>query len=181
MSPVQQMRKLYEMCAVAMVSGNADLDGAADVGFDVERPVFAVGRAAELAQVHPQTLRQYDRLGLVVPQRTEGGARRYSLRDVMRLAQAQQLSQEGVNLAGITRIFALEEENRQLKRQIQRMRKPAGSSVFTADSGGDIVEMSQEEGVRQFRRRMRVNLRALPSQCESRSHSRAVTLWQYRD
>ena len=89
---------------------------AAEVGFDIELPVFSVGAAGELANVHPQTLRQYDRLGLVVPQRTEGGARRYSLRDISRLAQAQQLSQEeGINLAGITRILELEEENRELR------------------------------------------------------------------
>ena len=109
------------MCAIAIVAGRADLDGADEVGFDIELPVFTVGRAAELANVHPQTLRQYDRLGLVVPQRTGGGARRYSLRDVFRLVQAQQLSQEeGINLAGITRILELEEENRELRRQVER-------------------------------------------------------------
>lgn len=108
-----------------IVAGRADLDGAAEVGFDIELPVFSVGAAGELANVHPQTLRQYDRLGLVVPQRTEGGARRYSLRDISRLAQAQQLSQEeGINLAGITRILELEEENRELRRQVERLRKP---------------------------------------------------------
>ena len=64
------------MCAMAIVAGRADLDGAAEVGFDIELPVFSVGAAGELANVHPQTLRQYDRLGLVVPQRTEGGARK---------------------------------------------------------------------------------------------------------
>ena len=90
----RQIKRLYEMCAMAIVAGRADLDGAAEVGFDIELPVFSVGAAGELANVHPQTLRQYDRLGLVVPQRTEGGARRYSLRDISRLAQAQQLSQE---------------------------------------------------------------------------------------
>lgn len=78
----------------------------------------------ELANVHPQTLRQYDRLGLVVPQRTDGGARRYSLRDISRLAKAQQLSQEeGINLAGIARILSLEEENRELRRQVERLRR----------------------------------------------------------
>ena len=117
----RQIKRLYEMCAMAIVAGRADLDGAAEVGFDIELPVFSVGAAGELANVHPQTLRQYDRLGLVVPQRTEGGARRYSLRDISRLAQAQQLSQEeGINLAGITRILELEEENRELRRQVDR-------------------------------------------------------------
>ena len=119
------------MCAMAIVAGRADLDGAAEVGFDIELPVFSVGAAGELANVHPQTLRQYDRLGLVVPQRTEGGARRYSLRDISRLAQAQQLSQEeGINLAGITRILELEEENRELRRQVERRhRAPARWAV----------------------------------------------------
>ena len=90
----RQAKMLYDMCAMAIVAGRADLDGADEVGFDIELPMFTVGRAGELANVHPQTLRQYDRLGLVVPQRTDGGARRYSLRDISRLAKAQQLSQE---------------------------------------------------------------------------------------
>ena len=95
----RQAKMLYDMCAMAIVAGRADLDGADEVGFDIELPMFTVGRAGELANVHPQTLRQYDRLGLVVPQRTDGGARRYSLRDISRLAKAQQLSQEeGINL-----------------------------------------------------------------------------------
>ena len=120
------------MCAMAIVAGRADLDGAAEVGFDIELPVFSVGAAGELANVHPQTLRQYDRLGLVVPQRTEGGARRYSLRDISRLAQAQQLSQEeGINLAGITRILELEEENRELRRQVERLGKVPACSPRT--------------------------------------------------
>lgn len=94
------------MCATALVMGRADLDGADDVGFDIELPIFTVGQTAELANIHPQTLRQYDRLGLVRPQRTDGGARRYCLRDIARLTRAQRLSQdEGINLSGIARIF----------------------------------------------------------------------------
>ena len=69
----RQAKMLYDMCAMAIVAGRADLDGADEVGFDIELPMFTVGRAGELANVHPQTLRQYDRLGLVVPQRTDGG------------------------------------------------------------------------------------------------------------
>ena len=68
-----QMKQLYAMCAAALVMGRADLDGADDVGFDIELPIFTVGQTAELANIHPQTLRQYDRLGLVRPQRTDGG------------------------------------------------------------------------------------------------------------
>ena len=59
-----QMKQLYAMCATALVMGRADLDGADDVGFDIELPIFTVGQTAELANIHPQTLRQYDRLGL---------------------------------------------------------------------------------------------------------------------
>jgi len=133
----RQIKRLYEMCAMAIVAGRADLDGAAEVGFDIELPVFSVGAAGELANVHPQTLRQYDRLGLVVPQRTEGGARRYSLRDISRLAQAQQLSQEeGINLAGITRILELEEENRELRRQVERLGPAAGPRRVAPAVGG---------------------------------------------
>ena len=174
------------MCAMAIVAGRADLDGAAEVGFDIELP----GAAGELANVHPQTLRQYDRLGLVVPQRTEGGARRYSLRDISRLAQAQQLSQEeGVNLAGITRILELEEENRELRRQVERLRKPAGSSVFAADADGGIVEVERSQRARMWRRQLRADARQLPSRESVRAEraeegddmgSRSVVVWGIR-
>ena len=74
-----------------------------------DTPIFVISVAAELAGMHPQTLRQYDRLGLVSPGRTRGRGRRYSLRDVATLREVQRLSHdEGVNLAGIKRILALE-------------------------------------------------------------------------
>ena len=85
-----------------------------DVGFTVDEttPVFVISVAAQLAGMHPQTLRQYDRLGLVTPGRTAGRGRRYSPRDVALLREVQRLSQdEGVNLAGIKRILELEAEN----------------------------------------------------------------------
>ncbi|MBW3082633.1 heat shock protein transcriptional repressor HspR [Bifidobacterium phasiani] len=185
----QQIRRLYDMCATAIVTGRADLDGASEVGFDIELPVFTVGRAAELAGVHPQTLRQYDRLGLVVPQRTEGGARRYSLRDVSRLSHAQRLSQdEGINLAGVTRILALEEENRELRRQVARLRRPQGTSVFAADADGDIVEIQQESSARRWRRQIKVDPRALPSRstrygsadAADPGDSQAIVVWGVR-
>ena len=91
-------------------------------------------------------------------------SRRYSLRDIARLAKAQQLSQEeGINLAGIARILSLEEENRELRRQIERLRKPAGSSVFAADTDGDIVEIERSRRARMWRRQIQVNARQLPS------------------
>ena len=73
-----------------------------------ERAVYVISVAAELAGMHPQTLRQYDRLGLVSPARASGHGRRYSRRDVERLRRVQALSQEGVNLEGIRRILDLE-------------------------------------------------------------------------
>jgi len=74
-----------------------------------DAPVFVISVAAQLAGMHAQTLRQYDRLGLVSPGRTGGGGRRYSARDVAVLREVQRLSQdEGVNLAGIKRILELE-------------------------------------------------------------------------
>lgn len=176
----QQIKQLYEMCAMAIVAGRADLDGADEVGFDIELPVFTVGRVGELTNVHPQTLRQYDRVGLVVPQRTEGGARRYSLRDIFRLSQAQHLSQEeGINLAGITRILELEEENRELRRQVDRLQKPEGSSVFAADADGGIVEIERSRRARMWRHQIQVDTRQLPSRqsAESESSERGDGKW----
>lgn len=76
-----------------------------------DEPLYVISVAAEMAGMHPQTLRQYDRLGLVSPRRAGGGGRRYSLRDVESLREVQRLSQqEGVNLVGIKRILELEAE-----------------------------------------------------------------------
>ena len=63
----RQTRQLYALCATALVLGRADLDGADNAGFDIALPIFTVGQTAEIADIHPQTLRQYDRLGLVSP------------------------------------------------------------------------------------------------------------------
>src|SRR4051794_41865383 len=79
--------------------------------FDSEAPVFVISVAASLAGMHPQTLRTYDRMGLVSPRRTAKRGRRYSARDVAMLRLIQRLSQdEGINLEGIRRILELEKE-----------------------------------------------------------------------
>ena len=80
--------------------------------------VFVISVVAELTGMHAQTLRQYDRLGLVTPQRTAGGGRRYSTRDVERVREIQRLSGEGVGLAGIQRILDLENEVDALRRRV---------------------------------------------------------------
>jgi MerR family transcriptional regulator/heat shock protein HspR len=122
-----------------------------DVSFQMDdaTPVFVISVAAQLAGMHPQTLRQYDRLGLVSPGRASGRGRRYSARDVATLREVQRLSQdEGVNLAGIKRILELESEVDDLREQLQqvledladlRSRVTGGSRVFAADRSGGIV------------------------------------------
>lgn len=91
---------------------------------DKHRPVYMIGIAAELAGVHPQTLRIYERKQLVEPQRTRGNTRLYSQADIERLQLIQQLTQEeGINLAGVVRIIELEDERRRLKDEVEELRE----------------------------------------------------------
>lgn len=88
-----------------------------------EGAVYTISVAAELAGVHPQTLRTYERKELIKPARTSGGTRRYSARDVARVQLIQDLTQgEGVNLAGVLRILALQDEIEALSEQLERTR-----------------------------------------------------------
>ena len=84
---------------------------------DEDAPILAIAVAAELSGMHPQTLRQYDRLGLVVPARTQGGSRRYSLRHVEQLIEVSRMSGEGIGLPAIARILELEDDNAALRRR----------------------------------------------------------------
>jgi MerR family transcriptional regulator, heat shock protein HspR len=116
-----------------------------------DAPVFVISVAAELAGMHAQTLRQYDRLGLVSPGRTRGGGRRYSPRDVALLREVQRLSQEdGVNLAGIKRIIDLESQVEALQQRVQELltdvelaesRAIAAESAVRAGYGRDLVPL----------------------------------------
>jgi DNA-binding transcriptional MerR regulator len=85
------------------------------------RAVYIISVAAELAGVHPQTLRIYERKGLVRPERTSGNTRRYSEADVDRLRRIQALTQGGVNLAGAKRIMALEEELHRVRNRVAQL------------------------------------------------------------
>ncbi|NHC15765.1 heat shock protein transcriptional repressor HspR [Motilibacter deserti] len=76
--------------------------------FDDDAPVYVISIAAQLSGLHPQTLRQYDRLGIVSPGRSTGRGRRYSARDIAALREVQKLTNEGINLAGVKRIIELE-------------------------------------------------------------------------
>ncbi len=111
-----------------------------------DAPILTVSQAAQLAGMHPQTLRQYDRLGLVVPRRTLGRGRRYSRRDVARLLEVQRLAQgEGINLAGIKRILDLQRHVSVLEEQLakllayQAQQYQAERRVFAAGTEGDVV------------------------------------------
>jgi len=121
-------------------------------------PIFAIAMAAELAGMHPQTLRQYDRLGLVSPRRTAGKSRRYSLREVAQLREVQRLSGEGVSLEGIRRILELENEVVDLRDRVRQLESALatellnrpGSRVFASTAQGDVVPLRQ--GMRAQRR-----------------------------
>ncbi|WP_119726544.1 heat shock protein transcriptional repressor HspR [Thermomonospora amylolytica] len=91
--------------------------------FGDDTPVYVISVAAQLSGLHPQTLRTYDRLGLVCPGRTAGRGRRYSMRDIVMLREIQRLSQEeGINLAGIKHILELQHDNQRLRDELARMR-----------------------------------------------------------
>jgi MerR family transcriptional regulator/heat shock protein HspR len=89
---------------------------------ETRRAVFVISVAAELAGMHPQTLRIYERKGLLEPFRTPGGTRRYSQDDIERLQLIQELTSQGLNLEGVRRVLALQEENRILKRKVDKLR-----------------------------------------------------------
>ena len=119
-------------------------------GHDDDAPVFVISVAAELAGMHAQTLRQYDRLGLVSPSRTRGGGRRYSTRDVELLREVQRMSQEGVSLAGIQRILELEHHVEALRSRVEELAAELESvraaavqrpRVFAVGTRGEAVPM----------------------------------------
>ncbi|MDJ0663374.1 MAG: helix-turn-helix transcriptional regulator [Acidimicrobiia bacterium] len=90
--------------------------------------VYIISVAAELAGVHPQTLRIYERKGLIEPFRTPGGTRRYSDEDLERLGLIQELTADGVNLEGVRRILELQADNNRLRGQVDRLRRLLGEA-----------------------------------------------------
>ncbi|WP_314503422.1 heat shock protein transcriptional repressor HspR [uncultured Microbacterium sp.] len=123
---------------------------------DEDAPIFAIAVAAELANMHPQTLRQYDRLGLVVPARTQGGSRRYSTRHVEQLREVARLSADGMSLPAIARIIELENHVQELRVRVRdleaRMRTELenrpGARVFAAGATGSVITLRQGRRVR---------------------------------
>lgn len=141
-----------------MASKEKDQENAAHFDqVEFQGEVFVISVAAELAGMHAQTLRTYDRMGLVTPTRTRGGGRRYSREDVELLRKIQHLSQEeGVNLAGIKAIIELGEENRNLKeslRKTQAENELLKTQVRNGRPRGELVHVPRSTAVVMWERR----------------------------
>jgi MerR family transcriptional regulator/heat shock protein HspR len=134
--------------------------------FDENTPMFSIGVAAELAVMHPQTLRDYDRMGLVVPVRTGGQTRRYTMRNVAQLREIQRLSQEGVSLEGIRRILELENLNSELAARVRDLEQALANELMNRP--GARVFAAGDQGVERIARGQR------PSKHTS------VVLWRAR-
>ncbi len=133
-----------------MASENARTEGATSRG---RRAVYVISVAAELAGVHPQTLRIYERKGLLEPARTGGGSRRYSEWDIAQLRRIQELTNAGLNLEGVRRVLELEAEVAALQDELERVRAEAREAVARTH--------------RQYRRDL-VPLRQLPAKYTGR-------------
>ncbi|GAA5161992.1 MULTISPECIES: heat shock protein transcriptional repressor HspR [Amycolatopsis] len=117
--------------------------GGLPAGADEDTPVFVISVAAQLSGLHAQTLRAYDRQGLVSPGRTPGGGRRYSMRDIALLREVQRLSQEhGVNLAGIKRIIELENQVDALRSRVQELTEELAAAYAAAEQAAAAVHAS---------------------------------------
>lgn len=114
-----------------------------------QRAVYVISVAAELAGVHPQTLRIYERKGLVLPARTGGGSRRYSDADIAQLQRIQSLTDEGLNLAGVKRVIELEAEVARLRRELGEVREASAKAIADAERQHrrDLVPVNQSVAV----------------------------------
>ena len=109
------------------------------------RAVYVISVAAELAGVHPQTLRIYERKGLLDPARTAGGNRRYSEADIDRLRRIAELTDEGLNLAGVKRVLELEAEMARLRDEVEQLRHDGKAQLLEAERRHrrDLVPLNQ--------------------------------------
>ena len=112
----------------------------------ITRAVYVISVAAELAGVHPQTLRIYERKGLVDPARTSGGSRRYSDHDIAQLRRISELTDEGLNLAGVKKVMALEARIAELEQELAEARRAVGEAVESTHRQyrRDLVPLRQE-------------------------------------
>jgi len=117
------------------------------------KAVYVISVAAELSGMHPQTLRIYERRGLVSPARTDGGNRRYSDDDIALLRRISELTDEGLNLEGIRRVMRLEKENARLRTELERAREIAQHAIREAEkampvsNSGALVPLKQAVAV----------------------------------
>jgi MerR family transcriptional regulator, heat shock protein HspR len=114
---------------------------------DAKRGVFMISVAAELAEMHPQTLRMYEARGLITPQRSAGRTRLYSQADVERLRKIQRMTEEGLNLAGVETVLEMELQLERLRAELSRMRRRAAEA-----------EKRMLEEIEQVRRSLRADL-----------------------
>ena len=123
---------------------------------EYHQAVYVISVAAELAGVHPQTLRIYERKGLVDPARTQGGSRRYSDADIEMLRRIQELTNEGLNLAGVERVLMLEAENRRLRDEVDAVRAAAQAEVEETERRNrfELVPVHQAVVLYEGRRRL---------------------------
>ena len=133
---------------------------------DENTPLFVISVAAELSGMHPQTLRQYDRMGLVSPTRTQGRSRRYTMQDVVQLREVAKLSAEGVSLEGIRRVLELVNENVSLKSRVRDLERELADQLMSQP--GNRVFAAGDQGV----------IRLNPGQRPEKSGS--VVLWRRR-
>jgi MerR family transcriptional regulator, heat shock protein HspR len=110
--------------------------------FDQDQGVFMISVAAELAEMHPQTLRIYEQRGLIAPKRSPKNTRLYSQRDVERLRRIQQMTAEGLNLAGVETVLALEAQVQRLRGECERLRK----RIEEIETNGTRNEKNGDEG-----------------------------------
>ncbi len=122
-------------------------DGKGSERIDARRGVFMISVAAELAEMHPQTLRMYEARGLITPQRSPGKTRLYSQADVDRLRKIQQMTDEGLNLAGVETVLEMEQQLDRLRSELSRMRQRAAEA-----------EKRMLEEIEQVRRSLRADL-----------------------
>lgn len=108
-----------------------------EISIDDERGVFMISVAAELAEMHPQTLRMYEARGLIAPKRSPKNTRLYSQRDVERLRRIQQMTAEGLNLVGVETVLALEERVARMSVELDRMRRRAEKLEATKREKGE--------------------------------------------
>jgi MerR family transcriptional regulator/heat shock protein HspR len=106
-----------------------------EISIDDERGVFMISVAAELAEMHPQTLRMYEARGLIAPKRSPKNTRLYSQRDVERLRRIQQMTAQGLNLVGVETVLSLEERLAKMRNELERTRRRV-EELETAQKGG---------------------------------------------